>query len=260
MGTLRIQEWVAFSLAAALILAGFGLLILGAESPVKLEIWGIKLESSSLGIVVVVLGVGLVGLILKNLGKRAETSKPGEATAGAAAPDLSFALTASALDGHPIGRLEESEVFCGGASVTITMSHDLVGSRSIVVDEIEIRDVRFEPGSHPDLHYKIEANKIFGAGMKVPDRYSISLLGEKVLPAKWQDKEGEPGVARSANLLTASGRYPQLYPGQGEDVEMIEIQVLPQEIGYYEITFEASYLVGDVRNRTLAGPVRMYYE
>ena len=219
-------EWVAIGLAVVLILAGLGLLLLGTEStPVKLEIWGIKLESSSLGVVVVVLGAGLVGLIIKLLGNPAAAEKQGEGETPDTTPTLGFALSVSALDGRPVVHLEESDVFCGGASVTITLSLAHAGTSSIVVNEIELSKIQFKPGSQPDLHYKIEANKIFGAGMKSPDRYSISLKGQTVLPAKWVGKDGKFCLAQGSNILTASRRYPQLYPEQGEDVEMIEIRV-----------------------------------
>ena len=261
LGTRRMIEWVAIGLAVVLILAGLGLLLLGAEStPVKLEIWGIKLESSSLGIVVVVLGAGLVGLILKLLGNSAATDKQGEDETPDTTPALGFALSVSALDGHPVVHHEESDVFCGGASVTVTLSRANAGISSIVVNEIEISEIKFKPGSQPDLHYKIEAKKIIGAGMKSPDRYSISLIGQEALPAKWVDEEGESCLAQGSNILTASRRYPQLYPEQGEDVEMIEIRVLPQDAGYYEIIFAATYTVGAERNRVASMPVRIYFE
>ncbi len=251
--------WAVLSVAVIMILAGFVLLFLGTESPVKLEFWEIKLESQNLGVVIMALGVVLVGLTFRSFvnGEAAKSEKAGEVSA---MPRLGLTLSASALDGHPIIHMGESEVFCGGASITITFAHNHSGSGSITVEEIRIGDLQYESGSNPSLQYKIEADKIFGAGMKEPDRYSISLLGETVMPAKWQEKGGEINSAQGTNLLTASRRYPCLHPSQGEDVEMIEVRILAQELGYYELAFEVLYTVMGKRDRICSDPVRIYFE
>ena len=166
------------------------------------------------------------------------------------------------LDGYGIivpASGSPSPIYAGGCRITLLLEHNHHGDIPITVTAIRLKVLDFDPVRRPELAYEVNADAIVGAGTRKPHIYQVRLLGDRVEPATWLPDGDAPVVtARSDNFLdTERPFFPVLESKQPP--ELIQVTVVAETPGKYEITFTIDYIIQNKeRDAAPAGKLVIY--
>jgi hypothetical protein len=151
----------------------------------------------------------------------------------------------TSLDGHPSIETKDGKIiFTGGLKVPITLSHNKADHHSILIREININIVNFDPDIKPNYSYRIDPNLILGSGTIYPKIYYLQLDGYNVDSIKYIEENDikKMQIYSGKNLLkTDPPRFIKI--DSNDDIEEIYLVIVAQQNGLYDVSFRLNYSI-----------------
>lgn len=183
-----------------------------------------------------------------------------------AGSDLTISSLASGwrlrpLDAHPVLDVAgfERPVYTGGVRLSFTLAHNGLGGRPIHLHAIVPEIVEYRPGEQAALDYRVQGDALFGAGVRQPRVFSLTLQAGRVKSARWMP-DGAAGVAtaRSENLLDTDPPRVLHFSDARDDIEELQGSITLRDAGFVKLRFAFHYSVAGEDRTRRSEPVLLY--
>lgn len=165
------------------------------------------------------------------------------------------------LDGHPVLRVPgfEPMVYTGGVRLSFTLAHNGQGGRPIHLYAIVPEILEYVAGPQPRLDYRVQGDALFGAGVRQPRVFSLTLESGRVKSARWMlDAGAGVAAARSENLLDTDPPRVLHFTDARDDIEELQGTITLRGAGFVRLRFAFHYsIAGEDRTRR-SDPVLLY--
>ncbi len=156
----------------------------------------------------------------------------------------------------------DGPVFFDGVEITTTVTHNMRGKESIVLERIDLRVIEFVPGRDEYFAFGREGEAIIGAGFLESMRFFVELEAKGPRPARRQlrmpDGKNRMLVARGPNFLDTEEDSGFSF-SPSEAPQRIKITVSALDAGYYDTCLRFFYRVAasELRQYT-SDHIRLY--
>jgi Domain of unknown function (DUF4062) len=192
----------------------------------------------------------------------------GHAAAAAAPADADLTISSllggwrlRPLDGHPVLAVAgfESSVYTGGVRLSFTLAHNGQGGRPIHLHAIVPEVLEHLPGEQPGLDYRVQGDALFGAGVRQPRVFSLTLESGRVKHARWMlDAGAGVAAARSENLLDTDPPRVLHFTDARDDIEELQGTITLRSAGLVRLRFAFHYSVAGQDRTKYSDPVLLY--